>query len=66
MIISATEFKVNLGKYLDMAKHEEILITKNGKAIVKLTSIADGKLAALDSLAGIMESEADDAAEPKE
>lgn len=33
MIITATEFKLNMGKYLDMVQMEDITITKNGKAI---------------------------------
>lgn len=37
--ITATEFKNNLGKYLDLSKNEEILITKYGKPISKLTPI---------------------------
>ena len=31
MTITATEFKNNLGKYLDLASTEEIFISKNGK-----------------------------------
>jgi len=36
MIITATELKLNLGKYLDAANDEVIVITKNGKAIANL------------------------------
>lgn len=32
MIITATEFKTNLGKYLEMAASQDIFITKNGKS----------------------------------
>ena len=31
MIVTATEFKQNLGKYLEMAMKQDIFITKNGK-----------------------------------
>ena len=31
MIVTATEFKTNLGKYLEMATSQDIFITKNGK-----------------------------------
>ena len=63
MIISATEFKVNFGKYLDLAKQHEILITKNGKAIAKISSATAGKYSALDGLVGILGDE-DDASSP--
>lgn len=31
MSITATELKLNLGKYLKLAEHEDIYITRNGK-----------------------------------
>ena len=37
MIITATEFKTNLGKYLEIAASQDIFITKNGKSIARLT-----------------------------
>lgn len=54
MIVTATEFKTNLGKYLEMAASQDILITKNGKNIARLTSPAVNKLALLDNLVGIV------------
>lgn len=54
MIVTATEFKTNLGKYLEMAASQDILITKNGKNIARLTSPAVNKLALLDDLVGIV------------
>ena len=54
MIVTATEFKNNLGKYLEMAMSEDIFITKNGKSIARLTSPAVNKLALLDGLVGIV------------
>ena len=36
MEITATELKLNLGKYLEMANEREIVITKNGKSIAQL------------------------------
>lgn len=53
MMITATELKLNLGKYLKLAKSEDIYISKNGKSIVKLTSVEDDKISMLDSLTGI-------------
>ncbi len=54
MIVTATEFKTNLGKYLEMATSQDIFITKNGKSIARLTSPAIDKLALLDDLVGIV------------
>ena len=53
MIVTATEFKTNLGKYLEMAASKDIFITKNGKSIARFTSPAVNKLALLDDLVGI-------------
>ena len=39
-IITATELKENLGKYLILAQTEDIEITKNGKSVVRLVSTA--------------------------
>ena len=36
--ITATELKENLGKYLVKATKEEILVTKNGKPLIRLVS----------------------------
>lgn len=54
MIVTATEFKTNLGKYLEMAASKDIFITKNGKCIARLTSPSVDKLALLDDLVGIV------------
>lgn len=54
MIVTATEFKANLGKYLEMATSQDIFITKNRKSIARLTSPAVDKLALLDDLVGIV------------
>ena len=37
MEITLTELKGNLGKYVMMSQNEDILITKNGKIISRLT-----------------------------
>jgi len=54
MIVNATEFKTNIGKYLALVDQEEIVITKNGKSVAKLVSARDEKMAALRSLRGII------------
>jgi prevent-host-death family protein len=54
MFITATELKNNLGKYLMLAANEDIIITKNGKSIAKLTGIAEDKVSIAKSLLGIL------------
>ena len=57
MFISATELKKNMGKYLDLAANEDIIITKNGKRVAKLTSANEDKVSMAESLIGILPSE---------
>lgn len=38
MLITATELKANLGKYLILAATEDIFITQYGKVVAKLTN----------------------------
>lgn len=59
MIITATELKTNLGKYLEMAATQDIFITKNGKSIARLTSPTVNKLSVLDNLVGIIPKDTD-------
>ena len=54
MIITATEFKTNLGKYLEIAASQDIFITKNGKNIARLTSPAVNKLAQISKLSALL------------
>lgn len=57
MFVTATELKNNLGKYLDLAEKEDIIITKNGKRIAKLTSATEDKMALVKSLIGVLPSD---------
>lgn len=56
MVVTATELKSNLGRYLEMAGHEDILISKNGHPIAKLTSPHGNRGDAMKSLFGILPS----------
>lgn len=49
--ITATEFKMNLGHYLEQVLTEDIWITKNGKTVAKLTN---PNISAVDSVACIL------------
>jgi antitoxin (DNA-binding transcriptional repressor) of toxin-antitoxin stability system len=61
MTVTATEFKTNLGKYLEIVMDEDILITKNGKVIAQLSRPQVNKLAALRNLVGIVDAGGDTA-----
>ena len=54
MVITATEFKTNLGKYITLADMEDIIITRNGRGVAKLTNARDAKLVALHSMRGVL------------
>ena len=54
MRVSATELKMNLGKYIELAAVEDIIITRNGKDIALITNVESKKKDALKSLRGIL------------
>ena len=49
--ITATEFKVNFGHYLDLVPTEDIWITRNGKYVARLVN---PNVSAVDSISGIL------------
>ena len=52
MSITATELKLNLGKYLLRAATQDIYITRNGKTIAKLVSPYQDRVDTVDTLFG--------------
>ena len=54
MVVTATEFKTNLGKYITLADIEDVIITKNGRSVAKLTNARDVNLVRLSSLRGVI------------
>lgn len=54
MVITATELKSNLGKYLLQAENEDVLISRNGRIVAKLTKPFSDRLEAARSLIGIL------------
>jgi antitoxin (DNA-binding transcriptional repressor) of toxin-antitoxin stability system len=55
--VSEKEFKTGVARYLDLVSEEEIVITKDGKHVAKLTAAADtpeAKAAIIRSLRGIL------------
>ncbi len=57
MSITATELKVNLGKYLLLAETEDIYITRNGKVVAKLTNPYQDRVEVAKSLFGVLPSD---------
>ncbi len=54
MHISVAEFKSGIDRYLELVDDEEIVITKDGIMIARLTQPPRDKLAILESLSGIL------------
>jgi len=53
MLVTATEFKSNIGRYLTLVGTEDIFITKNGKNVAKLSSAKQDRVDLAKSLFGI-------------
>ena len=51
MQVTATEFKLNFGKYLDMLSTEDIWITRNGKTVAKMIN---PNVSSVDSISGVL------------
>lgn len=56
MTITATELKQNLGHYLQLAASEDILVSKNGTAVARLTSPSSNRAERMQALFGILPS----------
>lgn len=59
MIVTATEFKNKVGRYLKAAQDEDVIISKNGKYIAKLTAVKEYEYPATQNLIGVFEKAAD-------
>ena len=57
MVVTATEFKANFGKYLELIAKEDIFITRNGKTVAK---VVNPQVSAVDSLRGMLSGAASD------
>ena len=51
MQVTATEFKMNFGKYLEMVVTEDIYITRNGKTVAKMIN---PNVSSVDLISGIL------------
>lgn len=54
MFVTSTEFKTNLGRYLDLVTGEDIIITRNGRKVAKLVKEEDDTVSNIRSLFGIL------------
>ena len=51
MQVTATEFKLNFGKYLNLLKTEDIWITRNGKTVAK---VINPNVSSVDAISGVL------------
>ena len=51
MVVTATEFKANFGKYLELITKEDIFIARNGKMVAK---VVNPQVSAVDILRGML------------
>ena len=54
MVVTATDLKTNLGKYLDLLDTEDIIVTRNGRRVARLIRDEEDVLAEVQSLFGIL------------
>jgi prevent-host-death family protein len=63
MQVSVSELKLNVGKYVDMANEEDVIITKNGKPTAKLVGATPERIAkkveAMKSIFGVIPPDVD-------
>ena len=52
MHVNATEFRTNVGKYLEIMLIEDVYIVKHNKTIGKLTASRETRKSTVDSLKG--------------
>jgi len=54
--VTSTEIQNNFGKYLELAKTQEVVITKNGSAVARLVGIKLKEKSLSERLRGIIPS----------
>jgi len=61
MIVTATEFKNRVGKYLEFTNNgEEVVISKNGKQIAKLIPVSQPKAPNVNGLVSLLQNASKD------
>jgi prevent-host-death family protein len=66
MIINSSDFQNNVGKYLELAEGQEIVITRNGTPVVRLLGMNKAMSFLSDRLVGLIPSGIDEDAEKAE
>jgi predicted hydrolase (HD superfamily) len=59
MYVSTSEFRANIGKYLDLASQEKIYIMRHGKLVATLLGNDDSKEELMNSILGACSYEGD-------
>ncbi|MDR1608942.1 MAG: type II toxin-antitoxin system Phd/YefM family antitoxin [Deltaproteobacteria bacterium] len=54
MIVTLDELKRDLDRYVELVGEEEIVITKDGRSVAKLSRVTNNKGAIIRSLRGIL------------
>ncbi|MDR1808573.1 MAG: type II toxin-antitoxin system Phd/YefM family antitoxin [Propionibacteriaceae bacterium] len=52
MVVTATEFKNNTGRYLKLAADEDVYVTRRGRQVAKLSAVTSDKAAVVEGLIG--------------
>ncbi len=60
MIVTTTQLRANQSYYLSMASREEIVVTKNGKVVAKITGAMSENVKSVSSLFGILPPDVDE------
>ena len=66
MIINSSDFQNNVGKYLDLAEGQEIVITRNGLQVARLVGINKTVSFLSDRLVGLIPPDVDEDTEKAE
>jgi len=66
MIINSSDFQNNVGKYLDLAEGQEIVITRNGSPVARLLGMKKTISFLSDQLVGLIPPDVDEDAEKAE
>jgi len=66
VIINSSDFQNNVGKYLDLAEGQEIVITRNGSPVARLVGMNKTISFLSDRLVGLIPPDVDENAEKEE
>ena len=60
MLVNSSDFQNNVGKYLDLANDQEIIITRNGSSVARLLGMNKTVSFLSDRLVGLIPTDADE------